>query len=182
MLATAERPRCRGCREERDVNPVLPVSHELFWGAVAFFRLLIVMWAVCLPPIKKAMRQRDEKVQADLEAAEKALVEAEQVRRDYEATLAEARVEANRIVEEARQAADARRAEILGVVEAELTTSRQAAMADIEAQRSAALSELTGEVAGIATTAASKVVQRELDATAVRPIVDNFVAQSIGNR
>ncbi len=167
---------------EKTINPVLPVSHELFWGAIAFFGLLIVMWAVCLPPIKKAMRQRDEKIQADLEAAEKARVEAEQVRRDYDATLTEARVEATRIVEEARQSADVRRAEILGVVETELSASRQAAMADIEQQRGAALSELTGEVAGIATSAASKVVQRELDASVVRPIVDDYVAQSIGNR
>ncbi|HVQ21992.1 MAG TPA: F0F1 ATP synthase subunit B [Candidatus Saccharimonadia bacterium] len=167
---------------EKTINPVLPVSHELFWGAIAFFGLLIVMWAVCLPPIKKAMRQRDEGIQADREAAEKARVEAEQVRRDYEATLTEARVEANRIVGEAREAADERRTEILTAVENELTATRQAAMAEIDQQRSAALSELTGEVAGIATSAASKVVQRELDAAAQRPIVDSFVAQSIGNR
>jgi F-type H+-transporting ATPase subunit b len=182
MMALLTALVAEGAETEETINPVLPVSHELFWGAIAFFGLLIFMWAVCLPPIKKAMRQRDEQVQSDLEAAEKARVEAEQVRRDYEATLTEARVEANRIVEEARHSADARRAEILGAVETELNASRQAAMAEIEAQRSAALSELTGEVAGIATSAASKVVQRELDANSVRPIVDSYVSQSIGNR
>ena len=60
MLALLTALVAEGAEKEETINPVLPVSHELFWGAVAFFGLLIVMWAVCLPPIKKAMRQRDE--------------------------------------------------------------------------------------------------------------------------
>src|SRR4051794_35698126 len=103
---------------DKTVNPVLPTGAELLWGGVFFALLLILMWAVCLPPIKKAMRRRDDQMQADREAAEKARVEAEQVRRDYEVTLTEARVEAQRIVAEAHQAADARRTEIIGAAEA----------------------------------------------------------------
>jgi F-type H+-transporting ATPase subunit b len=168
--------------EKKTVNPVLPTSNELVYGAIFFFLLLVFMWAVCLPPIRKAMRQRDEQIQADQEAGERALAEAEQVRRDYDATLAEARAEAHRIVEEAREAADARRAEILGAVETEIADARQAAMAEIEAQRAAALAELTGEVAGIATQAASQVVQRQLDPGAQRSVVDAYVNQAISSR
>jgi F-type H+-transporting ATPase subunit b len=167
---------------DKTVNPVLPTGAELLWGGVFFALLLILMWAVCLPPIKKAMRRRDDQMQADREAAEKARVEAEQVRRDYEVTLTEARVEAQRIVAEAHHAADVRRAEIIGAAEAEVTAQRQEAMAEIERQRTAALTALTGEVAGIATAAASKVVQRDLDPSSQTSIVDAYVNESIGNR
>jgi F-type H+-transporting ATPase subunit b len=168
--------------EEKTVNPVLPTGNELLWGGVFFALLLIFMWALCLPPIKKAMRRRDDEMQADREAAERARVEAVQVQRDYDVTLSEARVEAQRIVAEAHQAAEARRAEIIGAADAEVATLRQAAMAEIDQQRSAALSALTGEVNGIATEAASKVVQRQLDPSSHASIVDEFVNQSIGNR
>lgn len=168
--------------EAETINPVLPTGNELFWGAVFFGLLLVFMWAVCLPPIKKAMRRRDDEMQADREAAEKARVEAEQVRRDYEVTLAEARAEAQRIVSEAHQAADARRAEVIAAAEAEVSAQRQEAMAEIEEQRATALASLTGEVAGIAAAAASKVVQRELDPSTQAAIVDEYVNQSIGNR
>jgi F-type H+-transporting ATPase subunit b len=167
---------------DKTVNPVLPTGSELLWGGVFFALLLILMWAVCLPPIKKAMRRRDDQMQADREAAERARVEAEQVRRDYDVTLTEARVEAQRIVSEAHAAAETRRAEIIGAAEAEVAAQRQQAMAEIDQQRTAALSALTGEVAGIATAAASKVVQRDLDPSSQTAIVDDFVNESIGNR
>ena len=182
MLATLSVLAQEAEEAHETVNPVLPEMSELLWGLIFFLLLLVFMWVVCLPPIKKAMRQRDEQVQADREAAERARTEAEQVRRDYDATLTEARAEATRIVEEARQAADARRAEVIGAIDTEVAAARQAAMAEIEIQRSAALASLTGEVAGIATTAASKVVQRPLDAGAQRAVVDEYVNQSIGNR
>jgi len=182
MLATLSAVAAEAAEKNEVVNPVLPTSNELVYGAIFFFLLLVFMWAVCLPPIRKAMRQRDEQVQADKEAGERALAEAEQIRRDYDATLAEARHEATRIIEEARQAADARRSEIIGAVETEVAAARQAAMAEIDAQRTAALGELTGEVAGIATTAASQVFQRPLDPAAQRAVVDAYVNQAISAR
>ena len=161
-------------------NPVIPALPEVIWGAIAFFLLLILMWAVCLPPIKKGMRQREEALQADAEAAERAAVEATQVRRDYDATIAEARAEAARVIEEARQAGDDRRTEIISAVEAELSVERQAAMAEIETDRQAALAQLRGEVGGLAVAAASKVVQQALDAGANQAIVDEHVNSASG--
>src|SRR3954464_15592454 len=104
------------------VNPVIPDTPELFWGAVAFFLLLILMNWVLLPPLKQAMRKRDEQVRADDEAAERAAVDSEQVRRDYDATLAEARAEAARIVDEARQSADEKRADIIRAADDEVAS------------------------------------------------------------
>ena len=45
------------------LNPVIPTTPEMVWGAISFFVLLIMMWAVCLPPIKKVMRQREEQLE-----------------------------------------------------------------------------------------------------------------------
>lgn len=182
MLATLSALVAEAAEKKETVNPVLPTTNEIVYGVIFFLLLLIFMWAVCLPPIKKAMRQRDEQVQADLEAAERARAEAEQVRRDYDATLAEARAEAARIVEEARQAADARRAELIAAVEAEIAAARQEALGVLDSQRSAALDALREEVAGIATRAASQVVQQQLDAAAQRAIVDEYVNQAIAAR
>jgi F-type H+-transporting ATPase subunit b len=180
MLATLSALAAEVAKKPDD--PVLPVSNEIVYGAIFFFLLLIFMWAVCLPPIKKAMRQRDEQVRADEESAERAKTEAEQIRRDYDATLAEARAEGARIVEEARQAADARRTELLAAAEAEVATARHAANAEIETARAAALGELKGDVASIATQAASAVVQRQLSESEQAGIVDEFVNQAITGR
>jgi F-type H+-transporting ATPase subunit b len=158
------------------INPVVPdIVGEIFWGAVFFFLLWILMRYVCLPPLLRVRAQRDAQVQADNEAAE-----AEQVRRDYDATIGEARSEASRVLEEARAAAEAQRAQRVAAVEAEINAERQAAMAEIEQERAAALGQLTGDVADLAVTAASKVVQAPLDPASTRPIVDEYVNRSGG--
>jgi F-type H+-transporting ATPase subunit b len=161
------------------INPVVPDDvGEIFWGAVAFFSLWILMRYVCLPPLMKVREQRAQQVLADQEAAAAAETQAEQVRRDYEATIAEARAEANRIVEQARLAAEQRRAEAVRVVETELADQRQAAMAELDAARADALGQLRGEVAQLAVAAASKVVQTDLDVTANQATIDEYVNQS----
>jgi F-type H+-transporting ATPase subunit b len=161
------------------VNPVVPDEvGEIFWGAVGFFSLWILMRYVCLPPLMKVREQRAQQVLADQEAAAAAETQAEQVRRDYDATLAEARAEANRIVEEARVAAEARRAEAVRAVETEIADQRQAAMAELDAARAEALGQVRGEVAELAVSAASKVVQSDLDVASHQATVDAYVNES----
>ena len=91
MLATILSLAAEGGEEAAEtVNPVLPTGPELFWGALFFAALWILMRYVLLPPVRAVMRQRDEQRLADEEGTERAKVEAEKVRRDYDATLAEA--------------------------------------------------------------------------------------------
>lgn len=163
------------------INPVVPDTvGEIVWGAVFFFVLWILMRYVCLPPLLRVRAQRDQQVQADHEAAAAAEAQAEQVRRDYEATLGEARSQAALIVEEARSTADHRRGAEVAAVESELAQERQAAMAELELARAAALGELTGEVADLAVSAASKVVQAPLDPANHRAVVDDYVNRAGG--
>jgi F-type H+-transporting ATPase subunit b len=165
------------------VNPVVPDElGEIFWGAVSFFSLWILMRYVCLPPLMKVRQQRAQQVLADQEAAATAETQAEQVRRDYDATLAEARAEANRIVEEARVAAEQRRSEEVRAVETEIADQRQASMTELDAARAEALGQLKGEVAQLAVSAASKVVQSDLDVAGNQATIDEYVNQAGGNR
>lgn len=183
MLALVSVLAAEAAEKAESINPVVPDElGEIFWGAVGFFSLWILMRYVCLPPLMKVREQRAQQVLADQEAAAAAETQAEQVRRDYDATLAEARAEANRIVEEARVAAEARRSEAVRAVETEIAEQRQAAMAELDAARAAALGQLKGEVAQLAVSAASKVVQADLDVAGNQATVDDYVNRAGGNR
>lgn len=162
------------------INPVIPDEiGEILWGAIAFFTLWILMRYWLLPPLLKVREQRRAKEIEDLQAAEEANVAAEQVRRDYDATLAEARTRAAEVLEEARSAAEADRSRAVGAAEAEATTQRQAAMAELDAARADAISRMGPDVADLAVTAASKVVEAPLDVAAHRGTVESYVE---GNR
>jgi F-type H+-transporting ATPase subunit b len=165
------------------INPVVPDEiGEIFWGALAFFTLWALLRYVCLPPLLKVRAEREQQVLADKEAASAAETQGEQVRRDYEATLAEARSEANRIVEVARVASEAQRSQAVAVAEAAAAEERQAAMADLDAARAQALNQIKGDVASIAISAASKVVQADLDLAQNQSTIDDYVNQASGTR
>jgi len=133
---------------EKVINPVVPDEiGEIFWGALAFFTLWILLRYVCLPPLLKIRAERAQQVLADQEAAAAAETQGEQVRRDYEATLAEARAEANRVVEIARVASEQQRSDAVAVAEAAATVERQVAMAELDTARAEALNLIRGDVA-----------------------------------
>lgn len=168
---------------KKSINPVVPDElGEIFWGAVGFFTLWILLRYVCLPPLMKVREQRAKQVLSDEEAAAAAETQAEQVRRDYDATLAEARAEANRIVESARAGAEERRSEVLRVADAEVAEQRQATMAELDEAWGTALGQLKGQVAELAVSAASKVVQADLDVSGNQGAVDEYLNDAGGNR
>jgi F-type H+-transporting ATPase subunit b len=179
FLATLATLAAEAAEKTETINPVVPdEAGEIFWGAISFFALWALMRYALLPPLLRVREQRRAQEIADLEAAAAAEEQAEQVRRDYEATLAEARSEANRILEEARAAAEGERGRKIAAVETELATERQAAMAELESARADAIGSLRGDVADLAVAAASKVVQSDLDPAAHRSTVDAFVEGS----
>lgn len=158
------------------INPVVPDElGEIFWGAVAFFSLWILMRYWLLPPLLAIREERRAKEIADLESAEEAKVAAEQVRRDYEATLAEARSQAAHVLEEARASAEHERGRLVAAAESEVATERQAAMGELESARTEAIGAIVGDVADLAVDAASKVVDSPLEVGSHRATVDTYV-------
>jgi F-type H+-transporting ATPase subunit b len=64
------------------------------------------------------LEQRQAAISGQIEEAERAKTEAESLLADYRGQLAEARVDANQVIEEARQQADQMRADIVARAEA----------------------------------------------------------------
>ena len=116
-------------------SPILPATDELIWGSISFAVLLFLLWKFAYPPVKKGMDDRTERIRAELEAADAAKSEAQAVLDEYQAQLADAKAEAGRIIEEARQAADAIKRDQEARLQAELAELRQRAVADIERPR-----------------------------------------------
>jgi F-type H+-transporting ATPase subunit b len=156
-------------------NPVLPTGPELIWGAATFVLLWILMKYVLLPPIQKTMAARSSKIRDDLDAAETAKDEGLSALAEYESSLASARVEASRIIDDARAQAEEQRKEILATAEADVAQLRSAANAEVAAAKNEALASMRSNVATIAVQAAEAVVQKRLDAVAQRQVVDDYL-------
>ena len=87
-------------------NPILPATNELIWGTLAFLVLVVLMTKKGYPAVKAAMDDRTEHIRASIDEADRTRTEAQTVLVDYQRQVADAKGEAARIIEEARQTAD----------------------------------------------------------------------------
>jgi F-type H+-transporting ATPase subunit b len=156
---------------------VLPAQAELIWGLVGFALLFIVIQTKVWPSLNKTLDERSAAIQGRIEEAETQLAEAERTRRDYEASLQEARNEASQIIEDAKAQAERLKADVIAKAEADADGIRQRAAAEAEAERSRALQALRGQVASLSTDIASKIVGSEVDQAKHDQLVDSFISQ-----
>jgi F-type H+-transporting ATPase subunit b len=163
--------------EIQSKNPILPSVPELVWGIGAFAVVVFLMAKFGFPAVQKAMTDRTERIRTSLDDAERAKAEAESILEDYQRKLADARNESNRIIEEARQAADAVRQELIARAEQEALDLRQRTQQDLEAAQKRALENLKHQVAEIAVVAAEKIIERNLDHSTQLALVENFISQ-----
>ena len=95
----------------------------------------------------------------------------------YQAQLADAKQRVGRIIEEARQTADAMKRDLQAQAEADIAAMRQKAAADIEAAKAQAMADLRGEVATLAIGAAERVVEHNLDRETNKALVESYIDQ-----
>ena len=93
-------------------------------------------------------------------------------------TLAE---KANRIVEEAREAAEQVRRDVTARAEADAADIRTRANDDITAARDRAMSDLRGRVADLSIELAEKIVERNLDRDTQVALIESYIS-SVGER
>jgi F-type H+-transporting ATPase subunit b len=158
-------------------SPLLPAKNEILWGSAAFLVLLIAVWKFGVPAVKNMEKAREDRIRHDLETAEAAKTDAEAEKAQYLAQIADAKNEAGRLIEEARQAAETVRADLVARAEQEANDIRARAQADIANQRNQAIAQLRTDVAALSIDLASRIVERNLDTDANRQLVDSFIDQ-----
>jgi F-type H+-transporting ATPase subunit b len=161
-------------------NLILPATNEIIWGGLAFVVLLLVMWKYALPPVRKMMKQREDRIRDDLERAEQARTEGEGELANYRRQVADARNEAARIIEEARQSADEVKRQIQSQAEADAGDIRARAQEDIRLATERAQADLQGRVAELSIELAEKIVERNLDRDTQLALVESYIGQ-VGN-
>ena len=132
------------------------MAPQLIWLALTFGLLYIVLSRVTLPKIASVIEERQNRIQRDLDEAERLKEETDAALAAYEQALAEARGRANGIARETREQLTA---EVNGE-RAKADAEDAARIADAEAQILARKNEAMAEVGNIAADTASAVVKK----------------------
>jgi F-type H+-transporting ATPase subunit b len=150
-------------------------ASQLFWLAICFVFLFVMMWKVALPRIGSIIDMRLKRIADDLADAEKLKGQSDAAIAAYEKALADARARAQAIANETRDkqaaAAEARRK----TLEGELNVRLAEAEKTIAATKTAAMSN----VRGIAADAAKAIVERLIGKVPTDKAVNKAIADAL---
>lgn len=149
---------------------------EIVVGMILVALIWFIMHKFVSPKFEEAYTQRAEQIEGGIMRAEKAQAEAEAARMQYQNQLAEAREEAAKLREEAKNQG----AQILAQMREQATKESQRlteqAHAQIENERGYVVNELKSEIGGLALVLAERIIGESLtdDERASRTI-DKFL-------
>jgi F-type H+-transporting ATPase subunit b len=144
---------------------------------VAFLLILGILGRYVLPPIQKAIRDRQEMIRKQVADAEEAQTKLAEAERAYQNALTEARTEAAQIRENARAEAQRTVEELREQAREEQARIVARGEEQLASQRAAIVRELRGEIGTLAVELAEKIVdQRLADDAQVSATVDAFLS------
>jgi F-type H+-transporting ATPase subunit b len=159
---------------------------NLFWvivSALNFILFFAIIWSFAFKPVSGMLADRRSRIEQGLKDAEQARRDRENAEAERLSTLTEARREASDILARAQKVAQETRDADIAATKDELERMRVRAAAEIEAEKTRAITEVRAEVADLALRAAGKVVGETMSDERQRRLVEEFLTTSgVGGR
>jgi F-type H+-transporting ATPase subunit b len=158
-------------------HPIWPELKELYWALAAFLIVFGLLWWKAMPAAKKALSDRTERIAKEIDDAAKASTDADARLNDVQTRIANAENERQRILVEARQTAEALKAQIVARANEDAEGIKARAVTDIESSKQQAIADLQADVAALALGAAEAVIAKNLDAGTQAGLIDSYIDQ-----
>jgi len=147
----------------------------IFWTAVTFVIVLVILKKVAWGPIISALEEREKGIQSSIDRAHQAKEESEAILRKNRELLAKADADAERIIREGKEYAEKLRLDLTEKAQDEAKKMIIAATDSIEQEKRRALDVLRNEVADLAVKGAEKIIRTSLDAEMQKKIVNSMI-------
>jgi F-type H+-transporting ATPase subunit b len=147
------------------------------WTLITFSIAVFVLWKFAFGPLQKIIDERRAGIQESMDVAEETRIEAHRLLKEYKATLAKVRTEAEEILERSRTTGEHTKAEIMAAAKAQSERVLTQAHEQIERDTRAALRELKGQIAELTALATEKVAAGSLTAADQQRLIDEALAE-----
>ena len=150
---------------------------KLIAQIVNFLVILYLLNRFGFRPLLARMDERSARIAKGLEDAEAAERDRALAQAEREAAVEEARKEAQAMLARANKIAEDTRAEILGEARTEAGKLVERAREEITAEKEKAMAELRVQVADLALDAAGKLVRAQMSEATQRRLVEDFLSE-----
>jgi len=145
---------------------------------IAFLIILGVLWRYVVPPVSKAMTERQELIKNQLDEGQRASERLKQAEADYREALEQAKTTAAQIRDQARADAAAIREEILERAQQERDRVLETGREQLATERQTLIRELRADLGNLAVELAGRILGESLAEEArQRGTVDRFLSE-----
>ncbi|WP_119462114.1 F0F1 ATP synthase subunit B' [Rhodospirillaceae bacterium SYSU D60014] len=148
---------------------------QLVWLAITFTILYFLMARIVLPRISGVLENREQRIQSDLEKAEKLKAEADEVLAAYNKAQADARAQAQAELQKAAAAIAAEAAKREEAFAATLAERGAEAEQRIAATKTAAMAELRTIATDVAGAVMTKLTDTKVPPAQIEAAVDSAI-------
>jgi F-type H+-transporting ATPase subunit b len=159
-------------------NPLIEVDTGLMiWTAICFLITFFVLKRFAFGPIQKVIDERRERIRQSIEEADRARQEARKLLEEHKQLRANARGEAEEILNEARRVGESLRERVRVEAEEDRQRRLEETRREIQAETTRAIEQIRAEVADLALVAAEKVTRKSLDREDQRRLIEDAIGE-----
>jgi F-type H+-transporting ATPase subunit b len=153
------------------------INLTLIIQMIVFALLVWFTMSFIWPPLMRAVEERQKKIAHGLAAADRGEQELQKAQQGADEILREARERAQKIIDQAQHRANdiQEQARVAATQEGQRLVASAQQQIDLDATR--ARESLRREVGGMVVAAASKLLEREIDASAHQDLISKLAAQ-----
>lgn len=148
-----------------------PELNQLVYSVIAFIILWILLAKVALPPLIKAIDDRQNKIKLSLDEAENARKEGERLLDEYKAQLQGARSEAQSIIDQRKKQAEVMHEEIVEKSKQQAGKIIEQSKQELESEKKRILSDIQKNIATWSVDIAEKIIKKELSESQQKEII-----------
>lgn len=153
-----------------------PHGGLMFWTLIIFVLLFFILSRYAFKPITAAVEAREKALEDAIAGAKADRDEAARLLAEHRAQIESARNEAQKLIADGRAVGDKLRAGMIEETRAQQQDMLERARREIDAEKTRAIAELRREAVDLAIAGASKVIEKNLDDSSNRRIVESFLS------
>jgi len=160
-----------------EFKPLISVSYELVFQLINTFLVFWLLKKLLFKPVMDIIEARENDIKSNLAEGEKAKTEGLSLKKEYEEKISTAKAEGQEIIKQATLRAEQKEAEIISTAKQEAQSLKEKASKDVEQERQKVMNEIKSDISNIALLAASKVIEKDIDKSKHKELINNFIKE-----
>jgi F-type H+-transporting ATPase subunit b len=157
---------------------LVPEKYTFIFVALNLLILFFFMKKFLFKPVTEFMENRKNSIDQALKDADQAKLEVAEQRKNYEEQIKKIREESDKLINEARVKATREYDDIIANAKKDALAIVEKGRQDVERERAEMLRQVRQQIAMLAISAATKVVEANMDTASNKSMVDKFIDEA----